>query len=106
MSISGGGAISFQIYNTNAVWFTDLIILASTPANETIPQLRKDLTILMINGTQDNRFPIEIVRERAELVKHQVAKLTLVELPGDHFFFLSKTQEWRTAIRKHANYSP
>ncbi len=104
MSISGGGAISFQIYSTNSVWFTDLVVLASMPDGQTIPQLRNDLTILMINGALDDRFPIEIVRDRVGLVKQQVGKTSFVELPADHFFFLSSIPAWRTAVRKHLQY--
>ncbi len=104
MSISGGGAISFQVYSSNSVWFTDLVVLASMPASQAIPRLRSDLNILMVNGTLDNRFPIEVVRKQFERVKQKVAGTSFAELPADHFFFLSDVSGWRTAVREHLRY--
>jgi len=99
MSISGGGPISFEIYDRNAMWFTDLVVLASMPRPSTIPNLRTDLSVLMINGTKDKRFPIKSVRQVATQLKGRVPSARFIEVPADHFFFLSQIDKWSSVVR-------
>lgn len=104
MSISGGGAISFEIYSADVAWFSDLVVFSSMPRGLAIPQLKEELKVLMINGSQDVRFPIDAVRGSAAALKRTVPEASLVELPADHVLFLSHVSQWRAAVRRSAGY--
>jgi len=100
MAISGGGPAGFRIYNQDASEYAGYVCLASSPDAPTAGKLRKDLRILMVNGTSDTAFPIDAVRKRAKLVGQRVPTLTLFEIKSDHFFLLSKTREVFEQVRK------
>ncbi len=104
MSISGGGAISFDIYQQNKVWFKDLTVLASAVAEASVGHLDGDLSILTINGISDDRFPIAFVRERNAELRRAAPMTVSSELPGDHFFFLSDIPGWRNCVRETFGY--
>lgn len=104
MSISGGGAISFEIYNSNHWWFSDLTVFASMPRNHAIRSFREDLKILMINGSKDSRFPISNVQRSFATLKNRVPGANLETIDSDHFFFISQIPEWRNIIRNSAGF--
>lgn len=104
ISISGGGAISFEIYSRNQQWFSDLTVFASTPRRSSIPLLRPDLSILMINGSQDSRFPISNVQRAFTLLRNRVPGSTLEIVDSDHFFFLSHIRDWRKIMKTSAGF--
>lgn len=69
-----------------------------------IYQLKEELKVLMINGSQDARFSIDAVRDLAVTLKRRVPETALLELPADHFLFLSHVSQWRAAVQRSAGY--
>jgi poly(3-hydroxybutyrate) depolymerase len=98
-AISAGGPTGFKIYNNNPNFFKGYVSIASAPSLSTVANLKKNLNILMINGKNDKRFPIEKVKKR--LSNAPASKF--VEIDGDHFFFLIKKEECAKIIRKFIN---
>lgn len=101
IAISGAGANSFHLYHANHQWFRELIVLASMPQQASIPRLRPELNVLMINGRLDSRFPISTVRDRFADLKRRLPQAKLVELEADHFFFLSQRDLWHESVLKN-----
>ncbi len=97
MAISAGGRGGFLLYNQQPDLFQGYVCLASVPEYPTA--LRKDLRVLMINGTRDPMVPIEIARRQAGLAKRNVTSLSYKEIESDHFFILSRRAETFKEIR-------
>jgi len=99
MAISAGGRGGFRIYNRMPKAFAGYVCLASIPGTSVARRLRRDLKILMLNGTTDDMLPISLARKQAELARQAVPKLSAKEIEGDHFFLLSNREETFGAIR-------
>ena len=94
MSISAGGPASFAFYNAAPDRYRGLICIATCPAPADVRQAQADLVLLMLNGVQDDRYPVELARLVLEPLRDRVKTLELRELPeADHFFILTRSQE-------------
>lgn len=93
MAISAGGRGGFSIYNQLPETFSGYVCLASLPGTSVARRLRRDLKILMLNGTADAMVPIALARKQAELARQAVPALSIEEIEGNHFFILSKREE-------------
>jgi len=92
LGISAGGRGGFSIYNQLHQQFAGYICLASLPGTSTAQRLRRDLKILMINGTDDDLVPLAWAHKQADLARQSVPSLQFTEIAGDHFFLLSKRE--------------
>jgi poly(3-hydroxybutyrate) depolymerase len=92
-AVSAGGRGGFRVYNERPDAFAGYICLASLPGTSVARRLRRDLNILMINGTADRMVPIVMARKQAELAKQRLPTLATAEIDGNHFFLLSKRAE-------------
>jgi pimeloyl-ACP methyl ester carboxylesterase len=99
MAISAGGPAGFRLYNRQPDRFSCLVSLASAPSAMTVPSLKEDLKILMVNGRQDTRFKIARVQETADEIAVRVPHFEMHVVEGDHFFLLSKRDETFRAIK-------
>lgn len=100
MAISAGGRGGFALYNQMPTRFHGYVCLASAPETSVAQNLRQNLKILMLNGTNDPMVPIGVARQQAALAKRRVTRLELVEINGNHFFFLSHRDEMFGIIRR------
>jgi hypothetical protein len=103
MAISAGGGAAFEYYNENPYRFKSIIGLATCPYQRTIDVMKPGLSIIMICGRYDKRFPWEGVKKRAMQVKKKVKDFKLTAVPDNHFFFLSSEKEWIDFIKKNTN---
>jgi hypothetical protein len=99
MAISAGGPTGFRLYNENPDYFSCFISLASAPPLNTVPTLKRNLKILMVNGKKDTIFPISKVQSTAAKLTAQLSHFRLEVLDSDHFFLLSKREETFNAIK-------
>ena len=54
----------------------------------------------MLNGTKDPMVQIGVARQQAALARKRVQGINLVEIDGDHFFYLSHRNEMFGIIYK------
>jgi surfactin synthase thioesterase subunit len=99
MAISAGGPAGFRLYNEHPDRFACLVSLASAPPGASVPALKKDLRILMVNGKQDSGFRIAQVRAIASRLSEKLPHFQFNELEGDHFFLLSQRAETFRVIK-------
>jgi predicted esterase len=100
MAISAGGRGGFSIYNQMPTGFSGYVCLAWLPGTSVVRRLRRDLKILMLNGTADEMVPIALARKQAKLARKAVPTLIAKEIDGSHFFLLSKRKETFDTIKK------
>lgn len=100
MAISAGGPAGFRLYNQQPSRFSGLVSLASAPSQTIIPKLNENLKILMLNGREDNAFPIAAVERTASRLRERLPMFEAYTLPGDHFFLLSHQAETFRRIRE------
>lgn len=98
--ISDGGVASFEIASLRPGLFRGLISFASSPIpmhpNSMLPRGYK---VLMLNGAEDDRFPIKACAEQAAtLAKAGIDLKFVIISEGDHFFILSHPEKMKTAI--------
>jgi len=100
MGISAGGRGGFLIYSQMRQQFQGFVCIASAPETAVARSLRKDLRILMLNGTQDAMVPLRIPRRQMQLANRRVPTLRYQEIEGNHFFLLSDRKITFGAIRE------
>lgn len=101
MAISAGGGAAFKYYNEDPYRFKSLTSFATCPYRETIDKMKPGLSIIMLCGKYDRRFPWRGIRGRVEAVKGKVNDFKLKLIPGDHFFFLSSQKEWIDFVKEN-----
>ena len=79
--------------------FEGYVCIASAPESQVARHLRRDLQILMLNGTTDRMVPIDVARRQAALARERVQTLRSKELDGDHFFLLEKREDTFDVIK-------
>ena len=99
MAISAGGGAAFKYYNEDPYRFESLISFATCPYRETINEMKPGLSIIMICGKYDKRFPWSGVKRRVKGVRKKVVDFKLKLIPDNHFFFLSSQKEWIDFIK-------
>ena len=99
MAISAGGPAGFRIYNEHPDRFSCYVSLASAPPLASVPALKEDLKILMVNGTQDSGFRISHVQSIASKLAERLPHFEFHVVDGDHFFLLSKREETFRVIK-------
>jgi hypothetical protein len=102
LAISAGGPAGFDIYNAQPDAFRGFVCIASCPEPEQVPQLRRELHVLMINGADDHYFDIGRVRTVAQVLAGRLPNFRSAELPGDHFFLLHRREETLRLIKQFA----
>lgn len=101
MALSAGGPGGFRLYNRSPQRYHGYVCLASMPTLNSLEELDRDLKILMINGTQDTRFPIGRVRHRAHYLARRLPGFSLQEIDSDHFFLLSRLPSLTATLRDY-----
>lgn len=99
MAISGGGPAGFRLYNAAPDRFACYVSIASAPSLATVPALKKDLRILMVNGKKDAGFPVAVVQSIAGKIAERLPHFRIQLVDADHFFLLSKREETFRTIR-------
>jgi pimeloyl-ACP methyl ester carboxylesterase len=99
MAISAGGRAGFRLYNEHPDRFSCYVSLASAPSLASVPKLKDDLRILMVNGKQDRDFGIAHVQSIASKLSPRLPHFQIEVLDGDHYFLLSKREETFRAIK-------
>ena len=100
IGLSAGGRVGFKVYQRMADRFAGFVCLVNAPETAVARSLRRDLKILMINGTEDELVPIEIARRQAALAKQRLPTLKFRELEGGHFLILAHREETFGTIRE------
>ena len=103
MAISAGGGFAFKQYNKSPKRFKSLISFATCPYIRTINRMKPDLSIIMICGKYDKRFPWQGIKSRVMQVKAKVNNFKLKLIPDNHFFFLSSQKEWIKFVKENTN---
>ena len=93
IALSAGGPAGFEIYNAAPDSYAAYICLASVPTADTARALRKDVKILMLNGTEDAKVPIAAARKRVQSVRRRVPCFRFHSIKGNHFFLLSNRKD-------------
>jgi len=99
IGISAGGRGGFLVYNRMANLFQGYVCVASAPETSVARSLRRDLRILMLNGTRDEMVPLGVAGRQMQIAKRRVPTLRYQEIDGDHFFLLSDRRRTFGAIR-------
>jgi len=100
--ISDGGRAAFDIAAQCPERFRGLICIASSPDIQTMKShsLPRGYPVLMIHGTEDDRFPIEACSANASLLMQAGVDLRFVIIEqGSHFFLLSSPEKIESALR-------
>ncbi len=100
MGISAGGRGGFRIYNEAPDAFQGFVCIANAPESKVVGNLRPNLQVLMLNGSEDEMVPVNIARQYAQVVKSKVSNFQYSEIPGSHFFMLSDPEKCFDVIRK------
>jgi predicted esterase len=99
MAISAGGPAGFRLYNEHPDRFFCFVSIASAPRLASVPALKRNLKILMVNGKQDSGFRIAHVQSIASKLAERLPQFEFHALDGDHFFLLSKREETFRVIK-------
>ena len=100
MAISAGGPAGFRLYNQQPERFSNLVSIASAPARATVPELKADLKILMLNGKKDAGFPIAAIESVAAQLSKRLPQFRFHVLDADHFFLLSERKETFRVVKE------
>ena len=103
MAISAGGGAAFEYYNKAPERFELLISFATCPYRRTIRKMKPELSVMMICGRQDKRFPWQGIKRRIWQTREKVNKFRLKILPDDHFFFLSSQDAWVKFVKENTD---
>jgi predicted esterase len=96
--LSDGGMAAFELASAKPQHYSGLISLASSPNTES-HSFPVGYPIFMINGTEDDRFPIDQAMRSALKLLESGVKIQIAEMKGeDHFFLLSSTLKMGRAI--------
>jgi dienelactone hydrolase len=101
MAISGGGGTAFSFYNKEPERFNSLISLATCPYITTVRRMKNNLSIIMICGKNDKRFPWTYIKRLVRSMKATVKDFKVKLLAADHFFFLSHQKEWIEFVKNN-----
>ncbi|WP_442509182.1 alpha/beta hydrolase [Novipirellula sp. SH528] len=106
MGLSAGGPAGFRVMNRKPSDYEGYICIASGLPQQRAAELSFTEPILMLNGINDVRFPIQFVRRGiAEMESHGLC-VEQVELDRDHFFLLTQRVETfqiiESFIQKHS----
>tara|TARA_R110002073_G_scaffold217716_4_gene377913 strand:- start:10212 stop:11177 length:966 start_codon:yes stop_codon:yes gene_type:complete len=106
MGLSAGGPAGFRVMNRKPSDYQGYICIASGLSQQRAAELSFTEPILMLNGINDVRFPIQFVRRGvAEMESHGLC-VEQVELDRDHFFLLTQRVETfqiiESFIQKHS----
>jgi predicted esterase len=102
-ALSAGGPAGFSFYNDTPDQFNGLICLASCPTVEQAAILKPQLRVLMLNGSKDDRFPIEQVRATILPFRSRLQHFKANEIDSDHFFLLTASEETFRQIKSFMN---
>jgi predicted esterase len=97
IGFSAGGSGGLRVYNQMPERFRGFVCLADVPSD--LIDLRADLQMLILNGTEDNLLPLTISRQQVQALKSRLLHLTYKEIAGDHFFILSNRKATFDAIK-------
>lgn len=106
LGLSAGGRGGFPLYNQHPDRYQGFICIANAPTDQVIAQLKPDLNMLMLNGTEDKMVPVNIARKQAAKTKRKVPGFQYQELKGNHFFLLTQEQETIQALRQFMGLPP
>lgn len=96
--LSDGGMAAFELASAQPQHYSGLISLASSPNTDTY-SFPVGYPICMINGTEDDRFPIDQAMLSALRLLGSGVKIQIAEMEGEgHFFLLSSTLKMGKAI--------
>lgn len=96
--ISQGGIAGFEFAAHHAERFRGYVSIASYPGMAV--GFPRDFPMLMLNGIQDDRFPIgEVRRSCLDLIESGV-RVFMAEIESDHFFLLSNKAEAAALIKE------
>jgi hypothetical protein len=106
MGLSAGGPAGFRAMNSKAINFQGYICIASGLPQRDVADVSFTEPILMLNGVNDVRFPIRLVRRSIAKMKSVGLNVEQTEVDSDHFFLLTDSVETlRTVesfIEKHS----
>jgi predicted esterase len=100
VALSGAGPTAFEFYAEDAKRWSGLVAVATAPQASTIRQMSRDHRILMINGTEDRRFDIQLVRRRVKLLAARSVRLKTEEVNADHFLMLREADQTKKWMRR------
>ncbi len=106
VAISAAGPAGFRLYNQSPDAYRGYACLASSPTARQASTLNKDLRMLMINGTIDQRYPVEPLRRRAQRIQRRVPGLTFKTIEADHFILLTRREQTFETIRRFVTPTP
>jgi len=89
MGLSAGGPAGFRVMNSTPSDFQGYICIASGLPPKRAADMSFTQPILMLNGTNDIRFPIRSVRRGVAQMKTNGLFVEQKELDRDHFFLLT-----------------
>lgn len=96
--LSDGGMAAFELASAQPQNYSGLISLASSPNTDTY-LFPAGYPICMINGSEDDRFPINQAMLFALKFLERGVKIQIAEMKGEgHFFLLSSTLKMGKAI--------
>jgi predicted esterase len=98
--VSAGGNGAFEMVDRThgcPDGFRGIVSIASAPWGQS---LKKKYPLYMVNGTEDESFPIDEMRCRFHQLQTRGADGEFREIHGDHYFILDKTRSVFRPIRK------
>jgi pimeloyl-ACP methyl ester carboxylesterase len=105
-ALSQGGPTGFRLASRFPEGFAGYVAVATWAEDPASLPVKPELPILMVNGDEDERVPIQDARNTFLPLKARGADVRLVPLPGaNHFFFLAEHEQFtklaRTFLREH-----
>jgi len=106
MGLSAGGPTGFRVMSDKRSDYLGYVCIASGLNQQRVASLAFAEPVLMLNGKNDVRFPIEFVRRSAAKMKKHGVRVEQLELDSDHFFLLTDRGETlrkiESFIEKHS----
>jgi len=106
VGLSDGGQAAFRIVTKRPLTYRGMASVAMTPRGSLVREMPKDLPVLMINGTQDQRVNIEHARLRAKALSRRLVSFALVEIEADHFLLLTHANQSFALLREFMGLEP
>ena len=98
VGISAGGYSVFRMYADSPDNFAGGVCIASVCPRNILPKLKRDMRLLMINGTQEQGLPLKQLEAHAGWIGNRVENFQFHAMEGTHFFLFSKEKEVARAM--------